>query len=115
MTLFGIVAATVASYAVGWAMAIPILIPLLNAFAAFPFMIDALRRRQVRLAVGRMIVWAAALAVCATTLSYREPLRTDTLFLRGGAYRSEMFEWVRTGRGAESTPSQFIPEQAAHA
>jgi hypothetical protein len=115
MTLFGIIALTAASYAIGWALAIPVLVPLLNAFAAFPFMIDALRRRRVRLAVGRMLVWAGALAVCATLLSYWAPFRTDTLFVRGGAYRSEMFEWVRTGHGAESTPSQFIPEQAGHA
>ena len=26
-----------------------------------------------------------------------------------------MFEWVLTGRGAESTPSQFIPQQLGQA
>ena len=26
-----------------------------------------------------------------------------------------MFAWVMTGQGAESTPSQFIPQQPAHA
>ena len=26
-----------------------------------------------------------------------------------------MFAWVLTGQGAESTPSQFIPQQAGHA
>ena len=26
-----------------------------------------------------------------------------------------MFAWVMTGQGAESTPSQFIPQQAGHA
>jgi hypothetical protein len=115
MVLLALVAATAASYALGWLFAVPVLVPFLNAFAGFPFMIDALRRRRVRLAIGRMIVWAAALGVCATALSYRRPLRTDTLFLRGGSYRAEMFAWVRTGHGAESTPSAFIPQQAAHA
>jgi hypothetical protein len=36
------------------------------------------------------------------------------LFLRGEAYRTEMFAWVMTGTGAESAPSQFIPQQAEH-
>ena len=37
------------------------------------------------------------------------------LFLRGASYRTEMFAWVASGRGAESRPSQFIPQQAMHA
>jgi hypothetical protein len=62
-----------------------------------------------------MLVWAAALACCATALSYARPLATDSLFLNGAAYRAEMFNWVMTGRGAESTPSIFIPQQLVHA
>jgi hypothetical protein len=53
--------------------------------------------------------------VCATWLSYFHPAATDALFLRGAAYRTEMFAWVLTGRGAESSPSVFIPQQAGHA
>jgi hypothetical protein len=30
-------------------------------------------------------------------------------------YRAEMFTWVLTGRGAESTPSVFIPQHLGHA
>jgi hypothetical protein len=115
MTPALIVAATAASYAVGWAIGVPALVPVLNTLASFPFMVAALRRRQLRVAVARMIVWALALGVCATLLSYARPVETDTLFIRGAAYRTEMFAWVLTGRGAESTPSQFIPEQTRHA
>jgi hypothetical protein len=89
--------------------------PVLNTAASFPFMVAALRKGDVRLAIARMLVWALALAVCATLLSYARPSTTDTLFLRGASYRVEMFAWVMSGRGAESTPSQFIPQQLGHA
>src|SRR5262249_30077642 len=110
-----IVVSTVASYAVGWAIGVPVLVPFLNTLAAFPLMVAALRRGNLRLAVARMLVWALAMGVCATALSYVRPTRTETLFLRGQAYRTEMFAWVMTGRGAESSPSQFIPQHARDA
>jgi hypothetical protein len=110
-----IVLATAVSYALGWLLDIPVLVPILNTAASFPFMIFALRRGDVRLAIARMLLWALTMAVCATLMSFARPDATDRLFLRGEAYRIEMFEWVMTGRGAESTPSQFIPQQAGHA
>src|SRR5439155_479989 len=110
-----IVVATAVSYALGWAIGIPLLVPVFNTLAAFPFMVAALSRGDVRLAVTRMLVWALALGVCATLLSYAQPWRTDSLFLRAASYRVEMFQWVMTGHGAESDPARFIPQQAAHA
>jgi len=110
-----IAAATALSYALGWAIGVPALVPVLNASASFPFMAAALVRGDVRGAVARMLVWALALGVCATLVSYARPYATDAFFIRGAAYRSEMFAWVLTGRGAESTPSQFVPQQLGHA
>jgi hypothetical protein len=110
-----IVVATAVSYVLGWAIGIPLLVPVFNTLAAFPFMVAALSRGDVRLAVARMLIWALALGVCATLLSYAQPWRTDSLFLRAAPYRVEMFQWVITGRGAESDPARFIPQQAAHA
>jgi hypothetical protein len=110
-----IVAATLVSYAAGWLIGVPALVPILNTLASFPFMFAALTRGDVRAAIARMLIWALTLGVCATLLSYVQPWRTDALFLRGASYRTEMFAWVLTGRGTESTPSQFIPQQALHA
>jgi hypothetical protein len=112
---FAIVLATIFSYALGWALGVPLLVPVWNTLAGFPFMVAALGRGGVRLAIGRMLVWALTLAVCATLLSYAQPWRTDTLFLQGASYRREMFGWVMTGRGAESDPSRFLPQHALHA
>ena len=114
MTSSWIVVATVVSYAIAWAAGVPLLVPVFNTLAAFPFMVFALSRGDVRLAVARMLVWALALAACATLLSYARPSRTDALFLRGASYRAEMFGWVLTGRGEESEPSRFIPQQVMH-
>jgi hypothetical protein len=110
-----IILATILSYALGWLIGIPALVPLLNTLASFPFMVAALKRGQPRVAIARMLLWALTMAVCATMLSYFQPWRTDALFLRGASYREEMFAWVATGRGAESMPSRFIPQQAMHA
>jgi len=110
-----IVAATTASYALGWAIGIPVLVPIFNTLASFPFMVLALKRGDLRLAVGRMLMWALTMGVTATLLSYARPAQTGLLFLRGPSYRAEMFAWVMTGRGAESAPSQFIPQQTGDA
>jgi hypothetical protein len=110
-----IVVTTMASYGVGWLVAVPLLVPVFNAAASFPFMVLALKRGDLRVAIGRMLLWALALGVSATTLSYARPAATERLFVRSEAYRTEMFVWVMTGRGAESTPSQFIPQQVRDA
>jgi hypothetical protein len=110
-----IVLLTLFSYAIGWAIGAPVLLPILNTLASFPFMVLALRRGDLRLAVVRMLLWALTMGVVATLGSYARPDQTESLILRGGSYRTEMFAWVMTGQGAESTPSEFIPQQAGHA
>ena len=83
-----IVAGTALSYLVAIAIGVPWLVPILNVAPAFPFMVAALRRGQVGDAIWRMLVWAAALAVCATALSYFWTAEAGRLFIRGEATRS---------------------------
>ena len=103
------------SYGIGWAVGSPALLPALNTLASFPLMVAALRRGDLHAAVARMLLWALTMAVAATLLSALSPADTESLFVRSGDYRREMFTWVLTGRGAESSPSIFIPQQAGHA
>jgi hypothetical protein len=110
-----IVVFTLASYLLGAAVGVPFLLPLLNTLASFPFMVAALRRGELHAAVARMLIWALTMGVTATALSYVYPTQTGALFLRAQPYRAEMFTWVATGHGAESTPSQFVPQQVGHA
>jgi len=110
-----IVGGTAASYVVAILIGVPALVPLLNAAPAFPFTIASLRRGQVGEAVWRMLVWAAALAVCATTISYLGTAEAGRLFLRGESYRREMFEFLLTGFGPEGNIRLFLPQHLAHA
>jgi hypothetical protein len=110
-----VVFGTVISYMAGALAGIPALVPIFNVIPALPFMVDSLRRGRVDEAIGRMLVWAASLAVCATTASYLEPVETARLFIHGDAYRREMFLFVLTGHGAEGNIREFLPQHAAHA
>lgn len=115
MGYLAVVAATVASYVAGWWLGAPAVVPILNAAAGLPFMVASLRRRALRPTIARMLLWALTMAACATLLSFLDPWRAGHVFVRGAAYRDEMFRWVLTGIGAESTPSRFIPTQLTQA
>ena len=104
-----IVGGTAVSYLIAILIGLLALVPFLNVVPAFPFMIGSLRRGRIAEAIGRMLVWAAALAVCATTIAYLAPAETDGLFLRGESYRREMFEFLRSGYGPEGISGAFFP------
>src|SRR5687767_1315290 len=110
-----IVGGTALSYVVALLVNVPALVPFLNVVPAFPFMIGSLRRGRVGEAVWRMLIWAAALAVCATVLSYFDTIESGRLFIRGESYRREMFEYLRTGYGPEGDIRRFLPMHLAHA
>ena len=109
-----IVGGTALSYVVALLIDVPALVPFLNVVPAFPFMIASLRRGRVGEAVWRMLIWAAALAVCATVLSYFDTIDAGRLFVRGETYRREMFEYLRTGYGPEGDIRHFLPIHLAH-
>jgi hypothetical protein len=110
-----IVGGTALSYAAAVAVGVPALVPFFNIVPAFPFMIASLRRGRVGEAVWRMLIWAAALAVCATVLSYLDTAGAGRLFMHGETYRREMFAYLATGQGAEGDPRLFVPVHLAHA
>jgi hypothetical protein len=110
-----IVGGTALSYVVALLVNVPALVPFLNVVPAFPFMIASLRRGRVGEAVWRMLIWAAALAVCATVLSYFDTIESGRLFVRGETYRREMFEYLRTGYGPEGDIRRFLPMHLAQA
>jgi hypothetical protein len=62
-----------------------------------------------------MLVWAAAMAVCATAIAYLDTAGGGRLFVRGEPYRREMFEYLQTGYGPEGDIRRFAPQHAAHA
>jgi hypothetical protein len=110
-----IIASTTASYAIALPLGVPALLPILNTLPAIPFLVASLRRGRVAEAIGRMLIWAATLAVVATVLSYTRTADAGRVILHGEAYRVEMFTFVLTGAGAEGDIRQFLPEHALHA
>jgi hypothetical protein len=110
-----IVGGTALSYGVAVLVGIPALVPFINVLPAFPFMVASLRRGHAGEAVWRMLVWAAAMAVCATLLAYFDTTSAGRLFLRGEDYRREMFAFIRTGAGREGDIAAFLPQHVAHA
>ncbi|HYT69675.1 MAG TPA: hypothetical protein VEL51_24865 [Vicinamibacterales bacterium] len=110
-----IVGGTALSYVVAFALGVPALVPFINVAPAFPFMVASLRRGRVEEAIWRMLVWAAALGVCATLISYFATADAGRIFLRGESYRREMFEFIRTGYGPEGDVRAFLPQHVAHA
>jgi hypothetical protein len=111
------VAGTLASYAVGWLIGLPVLMPFLNAALPWWQMARSLRLGQVRRAVAIMLVWALTMGVAATAVAALGWSRTRSngdLFLRS-EYRDQMIDWVRTGIGPESQPGVFIPRHLAYA
>lgn len=110
-----IVAGTALSYVIAIPLGVPILVPIVNTVPAFPFMVASLRRGRVGEAVVRMLVWALALGVCATAISYWRTADAGRAFVHGEAYRTEMFTYVITGVGAEGDVRRFLPQHALHA
>jgi hypothetical protein len=110
-------AGTLASYAIGWLIGPPALVPFLNAALPWWLMVKSLRLGQVRRAIAIMLVWALTMGVAATSMAALGWSRTRSdrdLFLRS-EYRDQMIEWVRTGVGPESQPGVFIPRHLAYA
>lgn len=111
-----VVALTVLSYLAGWAIGVPLLVPILNAAVPWWVMARRLRRGRTREAIAVMLVWALTMAVTATVMAAtgwsRQPDGSD-LFLRS-FYRDEMLHWVRTGEGPESRPADFVPAHLTH-
>jgi hypothetical protein len=105
---------TIASYPVGLALGLRWLLPLLNAAPAWAVMAALLLRGDRRGAVLAMLAWAATLAVCGTASFALWPRPVDGLVIHGPAYRDEMFAWIRSGIGAESSPRRFVPQHATH-
>lgn len=96
----------------GLRIGLPWLLPILQTLPAYFLMLYWLRNGQWHGTLFMMLGWAAALAVAGAILVWLNPYTSGSVILRGEWYRSQMFQWLCTGVGMESTPSQFIPMHA---
>lgn len=110
-----VAAATVAAAALGFALESRWALPLLCAVPAYAVMLESLRRGLRGRAIGLMVWWALWMAISAIGLTLLWHARAETVVLNGTEYRDEMFAWLGTGTGRESTPSLFLPQHLLHA
>jgi hypothetical protein len=99
---------------VGIALGSPWLLPLLNAAFAWPLFVENVRRERRVEALQEMCFWALAMTFAVVLATYAFPDLTGRAVFRGRTYMEEMFAWIRTGAGAEGTPSVFVPMHLRH-
>jgi hypothetical protein len=105
-----LLATTVLSYPIGLALGQPWLLPLLNALPAYVVLVHRLRKGERGGAVRAMLWWAAALALTGTLAFALWPQPVGPSVVTGPEYQQEMFRWIRTGSGRESSPRLFLPQ-----
>ncbi len=106
--------ATLVSYPIGLGLRQPWLLPVLNALPAYVVLVHRLRKGERGGAVRAMLWWAAALALVGTVAFVWWPEPMGRLVVHGPAYKSEVFSWIRTGRGAEGNIRLFLPNYLVH-
>jgi hypothetical protein len=109
-----VVVAAAASCVVGVAIGNRFVMPVLNAALAYPVFIGGVAAGRRGRTVALLTLWALAMSVAMVWLTTAKPGHAEIATLHGAAYRDEMFAWIRTGIGKESTPSQFLPDHALH-
>ena len=106
---------TAASWLIGLTIGFRWLLPFLNAAPACWLMVATLRRGERERAIVLMSWWGLWLAVCGVAATLLWPARAEMVVFNGAAYRDEMFSWLTTGQGRESSPAAFIPQHMLHA
>jgi hypothetical protein len=109
--------AILAPPAVGLALLLghPLVLPLAATAAIWPFFASLLAAGRRGGAVAAALLWAASLSATLIAVTARDPGRVAPIVLRGASYRDEMFSYVATGVGTESTPRLFVPQHLLHA
>ena len=112
--LIVLILATIASYPIGLAIGHPWVLPILNALPAYVVLVHRLRKGERGGTVRAMLWWATTVAIVGTVAFVWWPEPLGRIVLNGPAYKSEMFNWIRTGRGAEGNIRLFLPEHLVH-
>jgi len=98
--------ATAAGFLIGnrWVL------PGLAALTVYPFYVELILRGQRRRAVVLGLMWAVFLSQATIIGTYAFPARAQKVIISSAEYKAEMFGWVKTGQGKESSPKKFIGE-----
>ena len=103
-----------AATAIGFGLGQPWLLPILGAAVSYPVFLDRVRRGAFAAAFGWMLFWTVFQSLSVGVGMQVAPERAARSVHRGPSYAAEMLHWARTGEGAESDPSRFLPVHARH-
>lgn len=92
----------------------PYVLPILQLALAYPLFLSGVRSGRLGRTVGLFVFWAVAASVPIVLAARADAAGVEPVVFHGAAYRDEMFAWIRTGVGAESDPSRFLPQHAIH-
>lgn len=90
---------------------------LLIIFTVFPFYFIyhfLIIEQKYDTALKQSFIWTLTIALVVIILTILFPELAGKAIISGESYKEEMFTWIRTGIGAESNPSQFVPTHIMH-
>jgi hypothetical protein len=90
------------------------LLPIAAPLAIYPAFAQRVREGRYGAAWTLAMLWAALLSLGVVWLVHLRPGGAEQGILHGAAYRAEMFDWITTGSGKETTPARFLPEHMVH-
>jgi hypothetical protein len=80
----------------------------------YPAFARRVRARRYGEAWALGMTWAALLSLGVIVLVLVRPALAARGILHGAPYREEMFHWILTGVGKETSPARFVPEHLLH-
>jgi hypothetical protein len=89
-------------------------LPTVQTLLAYPVLARDLRAGRLGAAARHMVFWAAASCLLTIECAIHFHEAAAAAIFRGEPYREEMFTWIRTGVGAEGSPSLFLPQHFLH-
>lgn len=106
---------TFLSYLIGISIGIRFFLPIINISLSYPLMIYLILKNRRKEAIWSMLLWALSLIIIGTAVFSIFPEKAEKTVINGKNYKEEMFEWIRTDLGRESSPEDFIPQHLIHA
>ncbi len=82
---------------------------IMNALVIAPFFILAVRRDRPLRAIGLTLAWCLFQMLSVTMLTLAAPQQAEFSIAQGIEYRSEMVQWIATGRSRENALAFFLP------
>jgi hypothetical protein len=107
--IFYLIATTPLGFAAGMYIGNKWLLPLISSLLFFPVFVIYLTAKRRRSVFFLSLFWIVMLSLMMILTTLQNPQQMEELTLGGTAYTEGMFNWIKTGEGAEGSPALFLP------